>query len=97
MSGHRPFNELLAKLPADRRERIERETGEALAELERPSIGSKFLVYRDRIGQFRWRLIAATGEVLAESATGFSDHTSCIDSINLLRVASSTLDIELAA
>jgi uncharacterized protein YegP (UPF0339 family) len=97
MSGHRPFNELHAKLPADRRERIEHETSEALAKLERPSMGSKFLIYHDKIGQFRWRLIAPNGEVLADSATGFTDHTSCIDSINLLRVASSTLDIELAA
>lgn len=40
MSGHLPFANLLAEVPADRRDRIEQETAEALSELERASTES---------------------------------------------------------
>lgn len=37
---------------------------------------SKFEVYRDRAGKYRWRLRAANGEIIA-SSEGYSSKAAC--------------------
>ena len=97
MSGHRPFNELLAGLPVDRRGAIERSASEALAELDRGPLDAKFVIYHAESGRFRWRLVTANSHVLAESAEDFADRAACLESIDSLRLASATLAVEEAA
>jgi len=97
MSGHRPFNELVAGLPEDRRSAIERSASEALAELDRDPLDAKFVIYHAEGGQFRWRLVTFNNHILAESAEDFADRAACLESIDALRLASATLAVEEAA
>lgn len=34
--------------------------------------GSRFEVYEDRAGEWRWRLVAANGNVIADSGEGYA-------------------------
>ena len=101
MSGHRPFAELFATLPADRQRHIEADVELKLTEIDRATAASeqasKFVIYHGSDGLYRWRLVAANGQVLAESAQGFRHRPDCLDSIERLRIASSTLAVEEAA
>jgi uncharacterized protein YegP (UPF0339 family) len=101
MSGHRSFADLFSGLPADRRRRIEAEVEASLSRLDRDGTAeqqeSKFVIYRGSDGLLRWRLVAASGQTLADSAQAFSTRSECLDSIDRLRMASSTLAVEEAA
>jgi uncharacterized protein YegP (UPF0339 family) len=101
MSGHRPFQDLLSVLPEGRRNRIDREVDLALSEIDRASSSagqaSKFMIYRGSDGLLRWRLVTASGQILADSGRGFQHRSECLDSIERLRTASSTLAVEDAA
>ena len=70
MTGHRPFAELFANLPVDRRQQVDREAEAILDEIERtsPADASRFVIDRGVDGLYRWQLIAQNGEVLAQSA-----------------------------
>jgi uncharacterized protein YegP (UPF0339 family) len=41
----------------------------------------KFEVYKDKGGQFRWRLVAPNGKSIAESGEGYSTKQACLDGI----------------
>ena len=41
----------------------------------------KFLIYRDRVGEYRWRLKAKNGRILADSAGGYHSAKACRRSI----------------
>jgi uncharacterized protein YegP (UPF0339 family) len=101
MSGHRPFPDLFAALPTDRRRRIDAEVELTLGEIERTESAleqaSKFVIYRGQDGLFRWGLVAPNEQTLAESAQGFQDRSECLESIDRLRIASSTSAVEEAA
>jgi uncharacterized protein YegP (UPF0339 family) len=45
----------------------------------------KFHVYKDRRNEYRWRLIAANGKILADSAEGYTTKQSCKDGIELVK------------
>lgn len=45
----------------------------------------KFEVYEDSRGEYRWRLKARNGEILAVAEEGFSTKDSCLRSIETLR------------
>jgi uncharacterized protein YegP (UPF0339 family) len=94
MSGHRPFAELYAAFSQDRRRRIDAEVASALDEMERAQETAKFVIYRAADGMFRWRLVAANREILAESADSHRTRSECLKSIDQLRAASSTLAVE---
>ena len=47
----------------------------------------KFHVYKDRRNEYRWRLIAANGKVIADSGEGYSSKQSCKDGIELVKKA----------
>ena len=42
---------------------------------------SKLEVYEDNSGEWRWRLKASNGRIVATSGEGFKRHSSCRDSI----------------
>ena len=41
----------------------------------------KFEVYKDKAGQYRWRLVAPNGKSIAESGEGYSSKQACLDGI----------------
>ena len=45
----------------------------------------KFHVYKDRRGEYPWRLIAANGKNLTDSAEGYPTKQSCKDGIELVK------------
>jgi uncharacterized protein len=53
----------------------------------------KFLIYRDRVGEYRWRLKAKNGRILADSAGGYHSAKACRRSIARLKLQSSEADI----
>ncbi len=52
--------------------------------------GSSFEVYRDGKGEWRWRLKAANGKVIADSAEGYKDRADCPRGIALVRAEAPT-------
>lgn len=44
-----------------------------------------FETYPDHAGEYRWRLRAANGEVIADSAEGYTDEPECLRAIVRLR------------
>ncbi len=55
---------------------------------------SKFQIYQDRKGEYRWRLRARNGEIIADSNEGYSRKASCKQGIDLVKqqAASATLE-----
>ncbi len=55
---------------------------------------SKFQIYQDRKGEYRWRLRARNGEIIADSNEGYSRKASCKHGIDLVKqqAASATLE-----
>lgn len=47
----------------------------------------KFIIYRDKKKEFRWRLLARNGKIIADSGEGYRTRTACKKSI--LRVCES--------
>lgn len=45
----------------------------------------KFELYKDKRGEFRWRLKARNGEIIAVAEEGFSTKDSCMRSIETVR------------
>lgn len=41
----------------------------------------------DKLGLFRWQLIAANGRLIAESGEGYYNRTDCIHALNLVRTS----------
>jgi uncharacterized protein YegP (UPF0339 family) len=41
----------------------------------------KFEVYKDKAGEFRWRLVAPNGKSIADSGEGYSSKQACLDGI----------------
>ncbi|WP_169974865.1 YegP family protein [Tautonia rosea] len=41
----------------------------------------KFHVYKDQAGEFRWRLVAPNGRIIADSGEGYSSKQKCLDGI----------------
>jgi len=52
----------------------------------------KYHVYKDDAGEWRWRLKAANGKVLADSGEGYSSKTACKEGIDLVK-ASANADV----
>ncbi|MFN2299291.1 MAG: HVO_2922 family protein [Anaerolineales bacterium] len=41
----------------------------------------KFEVYKDKGGEYRWRLVAPNGQSIADSGEGYSSKESCLEGI----------------
>jgi uncharacterized protein YegP (UPF0339 family) len=46
---------------------------------------AKFEVYKDKSGQYRWRLVASNGRKIAESGESFSSKQACLDGIESVK------------
>ncbi len=46
-------------------------------------------VYRDRSSQWRWRLKAVNGRIIADSGEGYINKTDCLSGIDLVKCSSS--------
>ncbi len=54
----------------------------------------RFIVYKDRSGQFRWRLKAANGKIVADSGEGYRNRADCLAAIDLIKRGASSARVE---
>ena len=47
--------------------------------------GSTFEVYKDKGGEYRWRLRATNTQIIAMAAQGYSDKRSCLSAIESVK------------
>jgi len=45
----------------------------------------KFIVYKDKKGEWRWRMQAPNGRIMADSGEGYVYKNSCIKAIRILK------------
>jgi uncharacterized protein YegP (UPF0339 family) len=55
---------------------------------------SKFQIYKDRKGEYRWHLRARNGEIIADSNEGYSRKASCQHGIDLVREQAASAAVE---
>jgi uncharacterized protein len=55
---------------------------------------SKFQIYEDRKGEYRWRLRARNGEIIADSNEGYSRKANCKHGIDLVREQAASAAVE---
>ncbi len=48
-------------------------------------MAAEFEVYRDRAGEFRWRLQAANNEIVADTNEGYTSKASCLSGIDVVK------------
>jgi uncharacterized protein YegP (UPF0339 family) len=58
------------------------------------SAGLQFEVYRDSRKQFRWRLKAANGHVIATSSEGYKAKADCLSAIARIKEDARTATVE---
>src|SRR5262245_35570744 len=51
---------------------------------DEPRVG-KFEVYQDKSGDFRWRLLASNGQVVATSGQGYKKKDDCLNGIESVK------------
>lgn len=57
----------------------------------------KFYVYKDKAGEWRWRLEAGNNQVIAVSGEGYRDKRECHSGIGLVKLSASAPVVELPA
>jgi uncharacterized protein YegP (UPF0339 family) len=55
-------------------------------------VAAEFEVYKDKAGEFRWRLQAANNEVVA-TGEGYKSKASCLHGIDVVRKIAATAPI----
>jgi uncharacterized protein len=55
---------------------------------------TKFQLYKDRKGEYRWRLRARNGEIIADSNEGYSSKASCKHGIDLVKQQAANAEVE---
>jgi len=53
----------------------------------------KWEVYKDKAGEYRWRLVAANGEIVAASE-GYKNKKDAIETINIIKEFARRADVE---
>ena len=48
---------------------------------------TKFRVYRDKAGEWRWNLIADNGRIIADGGEGYVNKSDCLHGIELVKAA----------
>ena len=56
----------------------------------------KFVIYKDIIDQWRWRLVAANSKIIADSAEGYKDKRDCLKGIELVKAANIHTEVQEA-
>ena len=54
----------------------------------------RFEIYKDRAGEYRWRLRARNGELMAVSEEGFTRKSSCLNSVRRIQEDAASADVE---
>lgn len=54
---------------------------------------AKFEVFKDAKGEFRWRMKAGNGEIIADSNEGYKTKSSCEHGIELVKRDSASADV----
>lgn len=62
-----------------------------------PFVGLKFELYRDNRSNFRWRLRARNGKLIASSGEGYKAKAACQRAIDLIMKEASSATIEDAS
>jgi uncharacterized protein YegP (UPF0339 family) len=44
-----------------------------------------YVYYKDQKGEWRWRLVAANGRIIADSGEGYSNEADCLDGIRSVK------------
>jgi uncharacterized protein len=55
---------------------------------------TKFQLYKDRKGEYRWHLRARNGEIIADSNEGYSSKASCKHGIDLVKEQTASATVE---
>jgi len=53
--------------------------------ISRNITAAKFVIYKDKSGEFRWRLTHANGQIIADSGEGYTTKANAIKSLNSLK------------
>ncbi len=54
---------------------------------------SRFEIYQDNIGEWRWRFRAANHKIIAVSSEGYSSKQACLDSIDLIKTTAGSAPV----
>ena len=54
----------------------------------------KFTIYKDRRGEYRWRLTAANNRTIADSGEGYVNKSDCAGAIDLVKRYAASAEIE---
>jgi uncharacterized protein YegP (UPF0339 family) len=54
-------------------------------------------IYRDAVGEWRWRIKAANGRTLADSGEGYEKRTDCEQGLEVVRLLSEQWPMERIA
>jgi uncharacterized protein YegP (UPF0339 family) len=49
------------------------------------NMAAKFELYKDKIGEFRWKLTHTNGKVIADSGEGYTSKVNAMNGINSVR------------
>jgi uncharacterized protein YegP (UPF0339 family) len=66
----------------------------AVTVAEKPAGPVSFELFKDAKKEFRWRLKAANGKVMAVSNDGYSSKASCQSAITLIKEGAATASVE---
>ncbi len=55
---------------------------------------TKFQLYKDRKGEYRWRLRASNGEIIADGNEGYSSKDSAKHGIELVKQQAASAEVE---
>jgi uncharacterized protein YegP (UPF0339 family) len=86
------MNELSAGLVLAAAERIVSELSRIAFE---EKLGMTYQIFRDAHGEWRWRLKAANGRIIANSSQGYRRKQDCLDDINRIKKNSETSVVEV--
>ena len=55
---------------------------------------TKFQIFQDRRGEYRWRLRARNGEIIADGSEGYKSKASCKHGIDLVKEQAASAAVE---
>lgn len=55
----------------------------------------KFQIYKDKAGEWRWRLLASNGNIVADSGEGYQQKAACETAVRNIKVAGSAASVEV--
>ena len=45
----------------------------------------KYNIFKDKAGEWRWRLVATNGKIIADSGEGYNNKADCLHGIDLVK------------